>query len=181
MRAYRLRRDGPLRRRLAMPARAHQARATPAAQDAPDIRTAEVRPIPLAEARAVVDRYEWLGCMPAVARYAFGLFFGERLGGVAVYGDEYAENRGVWDRYGFTGRIICLLRGCCLPWAHPHSASKLIRRSMEQLPERFRVVTATCCAAAGEVGTVYQAAGFDFVGQMSGGTRALIHYAGGII
>jgi hypothetical protein len=54
-----------------------------------------------------------------------------------VYGDEYAENRGVWDRFGFTGRIIGLLRGCCLPWAHPHSASKLIRRSTELLPARI--------------------------------------------
>jgi hypothetical protein len=98
-----------------------------------------------------------------------------------VYGDEYAENRGVWDRYGYTGRIVALLRGACLPWAHPHSASKLIRGSMAMLPERFRVVTATCCAAAGELGCVYQAAGFDFVGQMRRGARALIYYAGRII
>jgi hypothetical protein len=92
------------------------------------------------------------------------MFFGERLGGVAVYGDEYCENLGNWDRYGFTGKIIALLRGACLPWAHPHSASKLIRRSIDLLPGRIRVVTATCCAAAGEIGTVYQAAGFDFIG-----------------
>jgi hypothetical protein len=98
-----------------------------------------------------------------------------------IYGDEYAENRGVWDRYGFTGRIIGLLRGACLPWAHPHAASKLIRRSMDLLPERYKVITATCCAAAGEIGTIYRAAGFAYLGQMYRGTRALIHYAGKII
>jgi hypothetical protein len=139
-----------------------------------------VRPIPLSDARAIIEKHEWLGSMP-VARWAFGIFFGDRCGGVVVFGDEYAENRGVWDKYGFTGRIIGLLRGACLPWAHPHSASKLIRGAMRLLPERFRVVTATCCAAAGEIGTVYQAAGFDYVGQMYGGTRAVIHYAGRII
>jgi hypothetical protein len=53
------------------------------------------------------------------------IFFGERCGGAVIYGDEYAENRGVSDRYGFGGKIIGLLRGACLPWAHPHSASKL--------------------------------------------------------
>jgi hypothetical protein len=132
----------------------------------------------LREAKQIIENYEYLGTMPAVARFAFGIFFGDRLGGTVVYGDEYAENRGVWDRYNFTGRIIALLRGACLPWAHPHSASKLIRGSMKLLPERFRVITATCCKAAGEVGTIYQAAGFDFVGQMCRGTRALIHYAG---
>jgi hypothetical protein len=149
--------------------------------EAVDIGTATVRPISLTEARAIIERHEYLGTMPAVARWAFGLFFGDRLGGVAVFGDEYAENRGVWDRYGFTGKIVALLRGACLPWAHRYSASKLIRGSMALLPERFRVVTATCCAAAGEIGSVYQAAGFDFVGPMYRGTRALIYYAGRIV
>jgi hypothetical protein len=146
-----------------------------------DIGSATVRPISLSITRSIIERFEYLGKMPAVARYAFGLFFGERIGGVAVFGDEYCENLGNWDRYGFTGKIIALLRGACLPWAHSHSASKLIRKSMALLPERYRVITATCCAVAGEVGTVYQAAGFDFVGAMYPGTRALIHFAGEII
>jgi hypothetical protein len=182
MRAYRLRRDGPPRRRLPTPARAHQARPNvQGAGQTADIATATVRPISLIDARAIVERYEWLGSMPALGRWAFGIFFGERCGGVAVFGDEYAENLAVWDRYGFTGKIVALLRGACLPWAHRHSASKLIRGAMALLPERYRIVTATCCAGAGEIGSVYQAAGFDFVGQMYGGTRALIHYQGRVI
>jgi hypothetical protein len=122
-----------------MSATAHQAR-----QHHPpslDISTATVRPIPLSEARAIIEQHEYLGTMPAVARWAFGIFFGERCGGAVIYGDEYAENRG----YGFTGRIIGLLRGACLPWAHPHAASKLIRRSMDLLPERYKVITAMLC------------------------------------
>src|SRR5260221_107121 len=83
-----------------------------------------------------------------------------RGGGVVIYGDEPGENLGVWDRYGYRGKILGLLRGACLHWAHPHSASKLIRRSMDLLPERYRVITATVDRAAGEIGTVYQAAGF---------------------
>jgi hypothetical protein len=180
MRAYRLRRDGPPRRRLRAPPIAHQAPEHPRADEG-DIGAATVKQISLPEARAIIERYEYLGRMPAVARWAFGLFFGERLGGVVVYGPEYAENRGVWDRYRFTGKIVALLRGVCLPWAPRNSASKLIRGSMGLLPERFKIVTATCCAAAGEVGSVYQAAGFDFVDMMYRGTRALITYAGRII
>jgi hypothetical protein len=168
-----------------MPAKAHQrvVRERHSSDDRTeaDIATAEVRPVPLSIAKAIIEKYEYLGRMPAVARWAFGIFFGERLGGVVVFGDEYCENRGVWDKFGFTGRIIGLLRGCCLPWAHPHSASKLIRKSMVLLPEKYRVITACYCAAAGEVGAVYQSAGFDFVGQMKRGTRALIYYAGKVI
>jgi hypothetical protein len=186
MRAYRLRRYGPLRRRLRTPAMAHQARQGPVAP-APDIGAAQVRPIPMTEAKAIIERREWLSNMPAVATHAFGIFFPgpslgtERCGGAVVFGPEYAENRGVWSRYGYEGRIIGLLRGACEPWAHPHSASKLIRGAMRLLPERYRVVTATCDAAAGEVGTIYQACGFDFIGQMHRGGRALIHYAGEIL
>lgn len=50
---------------------------------------------------------------------------------------------------------------------------KVIRRSMRLLPERYRIVTATCDRAAGEIGTIYQACGFDDVGTMRAGGRAL--------
>jgi hypothetical protein len=39
--------------------------------------------------------------------------------------------------------------------------AKLIRGSLRLLPERYTVITATVDGRAGEVGTVYQACGFD--------------------
>jgi hypothetical protein len=170
-------------RKAAPPRKAHQRlvreRLAAADHPAPDISTAEVRPITTAEAKDIIAPYEWLGTMPAVSRYAFGIFFGERCGGAVVYGDEYAENLGVWDRYGYSGKIICLARGACTYWAPTHAASKLIRRSMKLLPERYAVVTATVDPAAGEIGTIYQAAGFDYVGVMRSGGRALVRVNGG--
>jgi hypothetical protein len=71
-----------------------------------DIKRAVVRPITLAQARSLILPYEWLGCMAAVSRYAFGIFFNGELGGAVVYGDEYAANLGVWDRYGYGGRTV---------------------------------------------------------------------------
>jgi len=148
---------------------------------AADISRAEVRPIALAEARALIEVYEYLGTMPAVGRFAFGIFFDGRCGGAVVYGDEYAENLGVWDRYGCRGKIIALLRGACAHWAHPHAASKLIRRSMDLLPEHYKVVTATVDPAAGEIGVIYQSAGFHYCGVMRAGGRALIRLNGKIM
>src|SRR5262249_18647957 len=170
----------------APPAKAHQRvirERLAAAGDQPplDIRTALVHPVTLAEARAVVEQYEWLGTMPAVSRHCYGIFFGERCGGVVVYGDEPGEDLGVWDRYGYRGKIIALARGACTHWAHQHSASKLIRRSMRLLPERYKVVTATVDGMAGEIGTIYQACGFDFVGIMRAGGRALIRINGRVL
>jgi predicted nucleic acid-binding Zn ribbon protein len=165
----------------AMPRKAHQRvirerlAAADTAPPIPDISTAEVRPITVAEAKAIIEQYE---LMAAVCRFSFGIFFGDRCGGAVVYGDEYGENLGIWDRYGYRGSIIALLRGACVHWAHPHSASKLIRRSMDLLPPRYAVITATVDAKAGEVGTVYQAAGFDFVGTMQKGGRAVVRLNG---
>ena len=46
---------------------------------------------------------------------------------------------------------------------------------MRMLPAKYKVVTCTVDAQAGEIGTIYQACGFDYVGQMSkGGNRASI-------
>ena len=169
----------------AMPSKAHQRiiRERHAAADAgppiaSNIGAATVRPITKAEASAIVERFEWLGTMPAVVRHCFGIFFDGHCAGAVVYGDEAGENLGIWNRYGYTGRIISLSRGACLHWAHPHSASKLVRGSMKLLPGRYAVVTATVDAAAGEVGTIYQAAGFDYVGIMRAGGRALVRVNG---
>ena len=140
-----------------------------------DIKTAVVREVNYSTAKEVIDRYEWLGTMPAVVLHCYGLYFGDACAGVVVYSPEYIENLGAWDSYGYTGKIILLARGACVHWAHEHSASKLIRGSMKLLPKRYRVVTATVDASAGEIGTIYQACGFDYVGVMSaGGNRATI-------
>lgn len=142
-----------------------------------DIGNALVREIDRRTAESVILKYEWLGCMPAVSYHCFGIYYDEVLAGVVVYGPEYSENLGIlarergiacadWSRYGYEGKMILLSRGACVHWAHPHSASKLIRRSMALLPEKYEVVTATVDEAAGEIGTIYQAAGFDYVGSM---------------
>jgi hypothetical protein len=171
-------------RKAAAPRKAHQRviRERLAAEDVSsprgvDISTATVRPITRAEASAIITRHEYLGTMP-VSRFHFGIFFDGELGGAVVYGPEYAESLNVWGRYGYSGKIIALLRGACVHWAHPHSASKLIRRSMDLLPGRYQVVTATVDGLAGEVGTVYQAAGFLYAGVMRQGGRSLVRVNG---
>ena len=142
-----------------------------------DIKSAEVKEISYQMAEKIILEYEWLGCMPAVAWHCFGIFFNGVCGGCVVYGPEYSENLGIqareqgrkcadWSKYGFEGKMILLNRGACVHWAHPHSASKLIRRSMDMLPDKYEIVTATTDEMAGEIGTIYQACGFYYVGSM---------------
>ena len=139
-----------------------------------DIKTAIVKPITHNQARPIIEKYEWLGCMSAVTWHCYGIFFNGYCGGVVTYGVEYIENLGRWDSYGYTGKIILLSRGVCLHWAHPHSGSKLIRGSMKLLPEKYKVVTCTVDDMAGEIGTIYQAAVLIMLGQCATQTRRLI-------
>jgi hypothetical protein len=147
-----------------------------------DIKASVVREIGYRDAAPVIEQFEYLKTMPVGVRHCFGIFFDDRLGGVVVYADEPGENLGIWDRYGYTGKIITLARGACAHWAHPHSASRLIRKSMRLLPHRYEVVTATVDPAAGEVGIVYQAAGFEYVGTMAeGGDRVRVNDRDGAV
>jgi hypothetical protein len=126
----------------------------------------EVREIDVPTAATIILKYEWLGCLPAVIWHCYGIYFDDVLGGVVVFGPEYAENLGVWDKYGFTGKIICLSRGACEHWTPKNTASFLIRQAMKLLPARFQVVTATIDPLAGEIGTIYQACGWRYLGVM---------------
>jgi len=141
------------------------------------ITNAKVRPITRATCESIIMEYEWLGCMPSVVWFMYGIFFDGACGGVVCYGPEYSENLGKqareqgrkcadWSKYGYEGKMILLSRGACTHWAHPHSGSFLIRRSMDMLPKKYEVVTATTDHAAGEIGTIYQACGFSYVGSM---------------
>jgi hypothetical protein len=143
-----------------------------------DISKAVVRETDSSTARTIIEEYEWLGCLAAINWYYYGIFFDGVCGGIVVYGPEYIENLGRWDKYGYTGKIILLNRGACVHWAHPHSASKLIRQSMKLLPNKYEVVTATVDDLAGEIGTIYQACGFDYVGSMRDANPNVNSYKG---
>lgn len=131
-----------------------------------------IREISYSEAKTVIDKYEWLGCMPVCVRHCYGMFFPHKsadkwlLGGVTVFSQEYAENTGVWDRYGYGGKIILLARGVNLHFCPKNANSHLIMESIKLLPEKYRVVTCTIDPLAGEVGTIYQSCNFHYVGSM---------------
>lgn len=131
-----------------------------------DLKTAIVKPITNSTAKGIIEDYEWLGCMPTIVWFTYGIFFDGVCGGVVVYGAEYSENLGHWDKYGYTGKMILLARGACVYWTPTGTASKLIMRSIKMLPEKYEVVTATVDSLAGEIGTIYQACGFHYVGSM---------------
>ena len=139
------------------------------------IASSAVKEVDYLTAKRIIDKYEWLGCMPVCVRHCYGLFFpskagnGWLLGGVTVFSQEYAENTGVWDKYGYTGKIILLSRGVNLHFCPKNANSHLIMESIKMLPKKYEVVTCTVDNLAGEVGTIYQSCNFVYVGVMRKG------------
>jgi len=69
-----------------------------------------------------------------------------------------------------------LARGACVHWTPPGSASKLIASALKLLKEddpNVRVVIAYSDTDAGEIGTVYQATNWYYIGN---GCRQTVNY-----
>jgi len=141
-----------------------------------DFSTATVREIDYETAKSIILKYEWLGNMGTTVR-AFGLFFGNELAGVACFGHPQGTVVNICGEAN-ADKVYWLARGACVHWAHPHSASYLINASCkkfaqpwtthkgEEKPAKF-VFIATADTDAGEIGTVYQASNWLYVGKAS--------------
>jgi len=114
-----------------------------------------------AEVQGVVERYEWMGNLPDnCSRYAKLTFDGNVAGAVA------------FSRSGFGGSFTYLgneawklARGVTLHWAPTWASSALISRSLRLLFDDPTFVVAFSDWEAGEVGTVYQASGWVYLGH----------------
>jgi hypothetical protein len=138
------------------------------------LRNSTLREISRNECEKIINEYEWLGYLPKYTKYHFGLYFNvdgkEYLGGVVAFQSEYGDNIGVWDKYGFTHKIIQLSRGVCLWWTPKNTASYMISKTLKWLTTNteYEVVSATVDSKAGEIGTIYQSLGWYYVGCMGG-------------
>jgi hypothetical protein len=127
--------------------------------------------VPFAEAKAIITRYEWLGTMPATPKACYGLKARDgELVGVACFdrgpAPESADICGREQR----ADAICLARGACVHWAHPHAASFLIARACKLAHKQFgwSIFYAYSDPLAGEIGTVYQACNWLYLGAGTG-------------
>jgi hypothetical protein len=127
-----------------------------------------VEQIPYAEAKALISRYEWLRTMPTGTRVCYGLKTSEgELAGVVCFAAGPAPESGDLCGQDHRDRAICLARGACVHWAHSHAASFLISRACKLAHERFgwEIFYAYSDPRAGEIGTVYQACNWIYLGE----------------
>lgn len=124
------------------------------------------------EARAVILKYEWLGTMGrSVATYGLRSADGDLLG-AAVFGWPSAVQSRDICGVEHRARAVCLERGACVHWAPPNAASYLISQAVGQAAKDhdWRIFYAYADPEAGEIGTVYQACNWLYIGQGVGRT-----------
>jgi hypothetical protein len=125
-----------------------------------------VREIDYKTAKPLVMQYEWLHSMGS-GRWFWGLYFGDYLAGVAVFGTsagtQVAESVAGIEN---ANRVCELVRGLCLPWAHPHSASWLIPRACKLMAEQYgkNIFVAYADERGGEVGQIYSSLNWIYTG-----------------
>lgn len=132
-------------------------------QDTDPPRNYLVRPVERHEAAAFIRAYEYLGTVghPQARIGAHDPLTG-KLAAVALFGKPAQTT---------PDDTIVLERGACAPWAHPHTASWFIPRAVRMAHETYgwKIFVAYADPEAGEIGTVYQAANWLYVGQGSPG------------
>ena len=132
------------------------------------VKKARVRPVSRRLAEQIILKYEWLGAM-AQTGYHYGIFFGEQCAGVCCYAAGAATG-GVNSHKPFRIRsdeLAILARGACVHWAPPGTNSKLVAWSCRLFAEdvRCKIVVAYADTDAGEIGTIYQACNWVYIGK----------------
>ena len=148
-----------------------------------NLQHAFVRAITRSQARPLIETYEWLGTLGrATARY--GLFSGRKaadvanlpdycnidgdeLIGVACFGRPASPQAGDICGKPYRHLAIALERGACVHWAPKNAASYLITHAVRAAHREhgWSIVYAYADSEAGEIGTVYQAANWHYIGQ----------------
>lgn len=134
----------------------------------PNLQGCFVKEISFQEAKPIILKYEWLESMGWNPITCYGLFSSiNELIGVACFGKpggQAAQNI-CGDLY--KNKAICLQRGACVHWAPKNAASFLITESVRKAYKKYgwSIFWAYSDESAGEIGTVYQACNWKYLGQ----------------
>jgi hypothetical protein len=137
----------------------------------PDIKEAYLREVDYTTAKRIIEDYEWLGTM-GTTQYHYGIYFDGVCGGVVCFGYFQAMNTNSgghpyapYISEEFADKGIQLTRGACSWWVHEHSGSKLIAYGLQQMQKLgYKYAVAFSDPEAGEIGTLYQATNWHYLG-----------------
>ncbi len=139
----------------------------PLGVDAIPLSAAMVRPVSYAIAKQVILKYEWLGKMSSGVNRHYGIFFGMFCAGVTSWGPAGYNLPRLLKTFDLANdELGYLARGACVHWAPTGTNSKLVAHSLRFERKRgTKMAIAFADTDAGEIGTIYQAANWTYVGK----------------
>ena len=125
------------------------------------------------EIKSFIEKHEWLGKLPArpTHRFVARLKKNGVMAGTIIMATPNAFSYVIGKENRDKEKLIS--RGACISWAPKNLASWLITKSIKHMVKNteFRVFSAYSDPEARELGTIYQACNFIYLGQKSGTTK----------
>jgi len=133
------------------------------------------------EVKKFIYRHEWLGSLSQYTTHWFACYYKDILAGVVLMNVPNAFSKLLGENTPNLERLIS--RGACISWSPKNLASALIMWSINWMSKNttYRLFIAYSDPTAYELGTVYQACNFYYLGKSAGGKRYVSPYNGKII
>ncbi len=118
--------------------------------------------------KAFIEKHEWLGNLSQYTTHWFGAYHNNILSGVLLFNMPNAFSKLLGDDTSDIERLIS--RGACISWSPKNLASAFIMWSIKWMVKntQYRLFTAYSDTSAKELGTIYQACSFYYMGQTHG-------------
>ena len=115
-----------------------------------------------------IERHEWLGKVPQRLTDRFVAKYRGQIAGTVIMATPNAFTKMLGPETRNIEKLVA--RGACISWSPKNLASFLIMYSIRYMVEhtQFRLFTAYSDTEAKELGTVYQACNFYYLGKTSG-------------
>lgn len=134
------------------------------------------------ELTAFIKRHEWLGTLSQFTTHWFAIYYGDKLAGVNLFNVPNAFSKILGEDTKELERLIS--RGACISWSPKNLGSSFLMWCINWMVDntRFRLFTGYSDPTAKELGTIYQAANFYYMGQKSGTAKRYINpYTGKMV
>ena len=134
------------------------------------------------EIREFIKRHEWLGNLSQYTTHWFGCYYRGVLAGAILMNLPNAFSKLLGEDTPQLERLIS--RGACISWSPKNLASSFMMWSIKWMAvnTQYRLFTAYSDPSARELGTIYQACNFYYLGQSSGTTTRYINpYSGKVV
>ena len=129
-----------------------------------------------------IKRHEWLGTMTQYTTHYFGAYYNDILSGVITFSLPNSFSKMLGENTKNVERLIS--RGACISWSPKCLASSFLMWCIKYMVDNteYRLFTAYSDPTAKELGTIYQACNFYYIGKKSGTTTRYINpYTGKVV